>query len=352
MSPRLLVLALGVLLLPGRGASGQLVTGEVLEAETGAPVAGAFDRLMGAGGASRATFLTGPDGRYQVQAPTAGEYSLRVERIGYEAVTVGPLNVESPRVTRQTIRVNQQAIELEGLVVATAGRRCDLDEGSSGATQVVWDQVRTALDAASWTSRQRGLSFRIRHRQSRLSPGDGTVIDENRSTVTALGGNSVRSLPAEVPAAEGYVRTLEDGSFEDFGPDAEVVLSRPFLDAHCFGLRRGEGDTEGMIGLEFEPAGTPERSDVSGVAWLDEATSRLVFLEFHYEGLPYDVGTEHAGGEVHYEELPDGRWIVRDWVIRAFDVEAIELYDGPSSGPPEFVQASPPCGSIVIWTRR
>jgi hypothetical protein len=41
-----------------------------------------------------------------------------------------------------------------------------------------------------------------------------------------------------------------------------------------------------------------------------------------------------------------------DEIISAVNVEAIELYDSPSSGPPEFTQASPPCGSVVVWTRR
>ena len=327
MKIRPLLLALAVALAAAGGASGQLVMGEVVEAETGAPIAGAFVRLLGVDGAGRAAFLTGPDGRYQVQAPAAGEYTLQVERIGYEAVSVGPLQVEAPGVTRQTIRVNQQAIELAGLVVATEARRCSLEDGNAGSTQVVWSQVRTALDAASWTSRQRGLSFRIQQRQRRLSPGDGTVLDEERRTIPALGGNSVRSLPAAELAESGYVRTADDGSFEYFGPDAEVVLSPAFLDGHCFGLRRGEGETAGMIGLEFVPAGTPDRPDVSGVAWVDEASSRLVFLEFSYQGLPYEVGTELAGGEVHYEELPDGRWIVRDWFIRAPAIRVVQSDD-------------------------
>ena len=68
------------------------------------------------------------------------------------------------------------------------------------------------------------------------------------------------------------------------------------------------------------------------------------------------------GGIVRFPRLLGGSAVAQmdvggdvrtlDDIIGAFDVEAIELYDGPSSGPPEFVQSSPPCGSIVIWTRR
>ncbi|HSG46749.1 MAG TPA: hypothetical protein VLA43_02925, partial [Longimicrobiales bacterium] len=41
-----------------------------------------------------------------------------------------------------------------------------------------------------------------------------------------------------------------------------------------------------------------------------------------------------------------------DEIVRAYDIEAVELYDSPSEGPAEFVQTQPPCGSIVIWTVR
>lgn len=323
----------GALLLAGllwtlwgghRPLSAQLVTGTVVEAETGIPVAGAFVRIEGVRAGARTSFLTAEDGRYQVQAGELATLSLIVERIGYERLVVGPIDVENPGVTRREIRVSQTAIELTGITVESDARRCSLDEDEGGGTQVVWSQVRTALNASSWTGRRRGLAFQIMQRQRRLDPDDGTVLDEARQRIPALAGNSVRSLPAEDLVQNGYVRTTEDGNFEYFAPDAEVVLSDEFLAQHCFGLRRGEGPTAGMIGLVFEPVADRELPDVSGVAWVDEATSRLDFLEFGYTGLPYDVGTEFAGGKVYYEELPDGRWIVRDWAIQAPAVRIVQ----------------------------
>jgi hypothetical protein len=325
-------LLLGLVILPGAVAA-QLVTGTVLEAETGTPVAGAFVRIEGVRPGARTSFLTGEDGRYQLQAGEVENVSLIVERIGYERLVVGPIAVEYPGVTRREIRVSQTAIELTGITVESDARRCSLDEDEGGGTQVVWSQVRTALNASSWTGRRQGLSFQIMQRQRRLDPGDGTVLDETRRRVPALAGNSVRSLPVEDLVANGYVRTTEDGNFEYFAPDAEVVLSEEFLSQHCFGLRRGEGPTEGKIGLVFEPIPGRELPDVSGVAWVDEATSRLDFLEFGYTGLPYDVGTEFAGGRVYYEELPDGRWIVRDWAIQAPAIRVVQSdFRSPGSG--------------------
>ena len=322
-----LVALVAALLLLGGGLeplAAQLVTGAIVEAETGIPVAGAFVRIEGVRPGANTSFLTAEDGRYQVQAGEVASVSLVVERIGYERLVVGPIEVEYPGVTRREIQVSQTAIELAGLTVESDARRCSLDEEEGGGTQVVWSQVRTALNASSWTGRRRGLSFQIMQRQRRLDPGDGTVLDETRQRVPALAGNSVRSLPVTDLVENGYVRTTDEGNFEYFAPDAEVVLSDEFLSQHCFGLRRGEGPTEGMIGLVFEPVPDRELPDVSGVAWVDEATSRLDFLEFGYTGLPYDVGTEFAGGLVYYEELPDGRWIVRDWAIRAPAIRIVQ----------------------------
>jgi protocatechuate 3,4-dioxygenase beta subunit len=337
-----------LLLLGAAPASAQLITGEVVEAETGAPVAGAFVRLVDVPPGPRSSFLTGPDGRYQLQTGAAGSFTLLVERIGYERLEVGPLEVEYPGVTRRTIQVSQTAIELAGITVESEGRRCSVPEEEDGGTQLVWSQVRTAMDAASWTRRRGGLSFQIRERQRRLDPGDGTVMDETRRTIPAMGGNSVRSLPASELSERGYVRTAADGSFEYFAPDAEVVLSEEFLAQHCFGLRRGEGATAGMIGLAFEPVPGREAADVAGVAWVDESTSRLTFLEFGYTGLPYDVGTELAGGEVRYEELPDGRWIVRDWVIRAPALRVVQSDRRSSTGDRVMVQEVYETGAEVL----
>jgi Carboxypeptidase regulatory-like domain len=309
---------------PGRHlASAQVVTGVVLETGTGSPVAGALVRLVDAEGRPVRSFLTAADGRYRLPVGSAGSYYLTVERIGYENTRVGPLDVDASGTVVRNVPVAQTAIELEGLTVQGSGRRCALGGEDAGGTQIVWSQVRKALDAATWTSREANLTFQVRRRARRLSPRDLTIQDEAYESTWAGGGNSVRSLPAEELATKGYVRTAAGGGVEYFAPDAEAILSDAFLSRHCFSLREGGTAAPGMIGLAFEPMRGRDTTDVAGTMWVERSTGRLDRVEFSYVGLAFDVDREDAGGLIRYAQLPDGRWIVRDWYIRAPTVRVV-----------------------------
>jgi hypothetical protein len=315
------------------GASAQTLEGTVLEEGSGVPVAGAQAWLEDPDGGRVASFVTARDGRYRLRAPGAGPYLLVVDRIGYRRERAGPLELHPDDTVIRDVRLAQRAIELEGLVVGTAPRQCDLRDGGSGATQTVWDLVRRALDAATWTDRAGVLDFRVRRWERRLDAGSLSVLDEDASVSSTRGGNSVRSLPADALAADGYVRTTPDGFIEYFAPDAEVLLSDTFLERHCFSAREGEDSMDGYVGLTFEPLPDSDRSDVTGIMWVDRNTGRLDHVAFGYTGLPFEAGADHAGGRVRYAELPDGRWIVRDWRIRAPVVRVLRIR-GPE-GPVE-----------------
>jgi len=214
-APRLLALAcvaLAPLLAPPARAQAQLVTGTVQESGSGAAVAGALVRLLDAEGDVVRSFLTAADGRYRLRGARNGPHTLVVERIGYASTRIGPVHLSGGGATLRNIVVTQNPIELEGLTVEGAGRRCDLRDEGTGATQVVWAQVRTALEASTWTGREGNLGFRIRAWERRLSPGDLTILDEGHRTYRTRAGNSVRSLPARELAQGGYVLADCDGT--------------------------------------------------------------------------------------------------------------------------------------------
>ena len=75
-----------------------------------------------------------------------------------------------------------------------------------------------------------------------------------------------------------------------------------------------------MVGLAFEPVRHEhDRVDVDGVLWIDSETSRLRTLDFRYTGIepPSHLGTGPGPyGQVVFDQLPGGGWIVRDWWIR------------------------------------
>ncbi len=141
-----------------------------------------------------------------------------------------------------------------------------------------------------------------------------------------LTSNPWKSLPVDDLLSGGFVRPDGDGSAY-YAPDADVLLSDAFLDTHCMRLADGENDSEGLIGLAFEPVGDRGITEISGVLWVDPSNGELRWLDYGYEYL--DVpNRERLGGRVRFEGLPDGTWIVRDWVIRMPLLSATRLRTG------------------------
>ncbi len=308
-------LLLAGLVWPAGGVA-QSIVGTVTEGDTGRPVTGAMVRLLSGDRPTGVRFLTAADGAYRLVPPEPGTYWLRVERIGFSGSRIGPVEVGPGRTVRRDLPVATAPVRLEGLDVSADRRRCSLDDGAGDATQVVWDEARKALAAATWTEREVGLRFLLDQTVRRLDPRGRTVTDESRQEMRVVGGNSVRSLPPADLVAGGYVR--EDGGFVYYyGPDAEVLLSDPFLETHCFRLVEGPSEEPHLLGLAFEPVPDRDTTDIEGVVLLDRATARLDRVEFRYTGLATSLGRDQARGTVRFLELADGRWVVRDWAIRA-----------------------------------
>ena len=66
----------------------QRVVGRVLERGGGGPVAGAMVRLATDAGLLGNGWLTGRDGRFRLDATSAGTYRIRVERIGFRTTVL------------------------------------------------------------------------------------------------------------------------------------------------------------------------------------------------------------------------------------------------------------------------
>lgn len=330
---------------------GQVIVGVVQEAGSGSPVAGALVRLLDGRGGVVGSFLTAADGRYRLAAAAAGPHALLVERIGYERSRIGPVEIGPGGTTRRNLVVAQRPIELEGLRVEGSGRRCDLRDEGSGVTQVVWAQVRTALEASTWTKRDGNLGFRLRGWERRLDQNGETILDEAHRISLSRAGNSVRSLPAEELAAGGYVRATEDGMVEYFAPDAEALLSDSFLAGHCFSVRAGKGAEDGLVGLDFEPVADRDTTDVRGTIWVERRLARLERIDFEFVGLSYEVGEGLAGGRIEYVQLPDGRWVVEEWRIQAPAVVVVRSTSSLGRRDRQMVEAVYETGAEVVSVR-
>lgn len=294
-------------------AAGQVVQGRVSDLAGGEPVDAAMVVLLDEEGRRRASTLTNASGLFRLDAPSAGLFRVRVERIGFRSA-YSDLHRLTPGDTAFIgVEVDVRPIPLTGIDVEGSGR-CEVRPEEGVATARVWEEARKALAAAAWTDEMELYRYRlveyVRRRDRR-----GREVARPDSTVSErFLGTPFSAPPVDSLLPEGFVRP-EGEDVIYYGPDAEVLLSDLFLDSHCMRLRRGEDEARGLVGLAFEPI--EERpGEVRGVLWLDPASSELRWLDWEYVDLG-DLGLRgDAGGRVVFEGLPNGAWIVRDWEIR------------------------------------
>ena len=313
-------------LAPSESVAQVVVGGEVLEAETLAPLAGAMVTLSEAGGEPVDRVLTNATGRFVTEAAHPGHYEIRVDRIGYASLSTEPFEVGVAG-TFRTVEVPIQPIELAGLDVEGV-RRCELRPEEGRVTALVWEEARKALEAAQWTQSRGLYLYTLLHYVRDLDRSRERIESEERTSTRGSSSAPFVSVSAEELAAKGFVHLDEDSPNDDyvfFAPDAEVLLSDAFLDTHCLGVERGE---EGTIGLTFELVDGRRLPDIEGVIWLDERTAFLQHLEFRYVNLPWRREAGDSGGEVIFTALPNGTWIVREFRIR---MPMLESYCSPGA---------------------
>lgn len=317
MRPRLgaLLLAVTLAAVPAM-AHGQSLLVQVTDADSDRPVRGALLTLEDPTGTRTGSGLTSSSGRSLFEDLAPGRYVVTAELIGYTTgtreVTVAlgePALVEIALATR--------AIELEGIRVEAEGR-CDVRPAAGLTVAEVWDEVRKALEAARWTDEKGVYQYRTRRYERSVDEETGRVSDERTRFGRAYQRTPYLSRPVEDLLENGFVQDPDDtpGGASYFAPDASVLLSDPFLDSHCMRLIIGEDDESGMVGLAFEPIRGRRVPDIAGTFWVDPVTWELGHLEFAYVGTRPDIETHGIGGEVRFQPLPDGTWIVSEWNIR------------------------------------
>jgi hypothetical protein len=296
------------------GALGaQSVRGQLTDSVTRSPLPGAFLTLVDEQGAEKARTITNGAGEFLLTAPAPGVYRLRSKRIGFRPHLSPALTLRAGETSGYNASVDPIPIALQQVVVA-GDRQCDVESGAS--TAALWDEVREALAAVSWTSRVPSYWYELRMFQRELSASARRRGDDSTWSLSGYSLNPIRNVvpPAELEA-QGFV-VVTDTGWVYRAPDADVLLSASFLRTHCFETQAGRGETEGLIGLGFTSARGRSVPDVTGTLWVDRRTSELRQLQFRYIRLPEDVASPNAGGHVEFLRLPSGMWIVRDWAIR------------------------------------
>lgn len=146
------------------------ITGRIIDAETGQPVAGAGVQVVG----TTLGAMSGVDGRYVIVRVPAGTVTITVRRIGYAQKTVTGLMLPAGGALEQDVTLAEAKLQLTAVTVSAAAER-----GS----------VNSALDAQRTAT---GIVNAITAEQISKSPdGDAAKAIQRVSGVTVQDGRSV-----------------------------------------------------------------------------------------------------------------------------------------------------------------
>ncbi len=315
----LTMLLLLAAMLPA-AATAQVVRGRVVDAGARLPVAGAHVLLLDSAGVRQTSVLTNADGAFQLGARTAGRYDVRVEMIGRQTLDRPSIDVQPGQTVDLLIELSLAPIALDALDVRTE-QQCRVRPEAGALTQTVWEEARKALSIEAAVRAQGVYRFSIERFTRELDPTRRRVLSQDVRTISRYTGEPFHSRPAEELIEHGFFESRPDGDWL-YGPNADVLLSDVFLDTHCFFLRR-DGDRPDRIGLAFEPVRGRRIADIEGTLWLDERSAALESIEFAYVNLPGSLPRGNRGGRAIYQRLPDGAFIVSEWVIFSPLVELV-----------------------------
>ncbi|HEU4632306.1 MAG TPA: carboxypeptidase regulatory-like domain-containing protein [Gemmatimonadaceae bacterium] len=355
---RLVASALALAVVLGLGAPASLAAQALrlhaVEAVSERPLAGALADVLDERDSVVARAVLGADGRRFLSLPRPGTVRVRLRRIGYEPYLAPPVVLAGADTVSVELRAPARRVVLAAITV-TAARRCAGDAFADPGLAALWEEIRKALTTTALSREVGTLTLEMRPFRR--------VLDADREVQAEFVGlpQATRAerpyvaRPAGELQREGYVR-LEGKSTVFYGPDERVLLSGEFLVAHCFEAVRGRGPADGLLGLRFTPASRREANDIAGTLWVDSASADLRYLDFwHVTGLlpRAVVGEGRSGGQVIFERLPTGLWIVSAWRLRMprFDGERGLRQPGRADGyeeiggvvtPPEAGPAPPP----------
>ncbi|MEO6445047.1 MAG: carboxypeptidase-like regulatory domain-containing protein [Gemmatimonadaceae bacterium] len=336
-----LVVLPGLLLAaaPARQLLAQVVRGVVREAESARPLAGVLVALESATESSRdetpaPAAATGPrtqlavlsneQGGYELRVSAPGAYVVTAKRIGAMRHRSEPISLAPGETRAYDITLERVRYELPRVAVTTTSP-CARKSGESARIASLWDEVRTALSASQISARDRLARTTVTRYARTLQPRTMRVRTHEQNSRTGVASQPFVSIDPDTLSSRGFAWIEEDGSLVYYAPDAEVLLSDAFLRDHCFSLTVGRDSTAGMLGLAFEPVPRRRQPEVLGTLWVDARTFELRFVAFRYQLLPMMPDDPEARGEVRFERLPNGAWIVSRWFIRMPQVSLTRL---------------------------
>ncbi|HEX6575309.1 MAG TPA: carboxypeptidase-like regulatory domain-containing protein [Gemmatimonadaceae bacterium] len=275
----------------------------------GKPLAGALVAIVNSQNLVVKESLSSSSGSVTLDAP-AGEYRVRVRRIGYRPFYSDPLTV--PRSSPLVLTVESPRIVLQQMVVS-ASSQCGKINPDAATLAELWEEISKALRASQLTMEDLRNYARAETYRREID-GDGIVLANESQAVPIARNRPFGSPDPRALVSLGYVRGNEAAGWQFFGPDERVLLSDQFASTHCFRATRDK-TKPGMIGVAFKPVPKREQADIDGVLWIDEASSELREITFKFVNAG-TVTRYKAGGYSKFSRVPSGAWIVNDWQLK------------------------------------
>jgi hypothetical protein len=136
-------LVLGVSSLPA-----QRVLGRAVRDTDGTPLAEALIILLDDRGQERARTITSPSGGFELRAPAAGRYRLRILRIGQRGWETPPFDLAMDQISRPPVRVPDRPFELQELTAFARRPNCQVTLGDASVGAALLEAAQTALGLA------------------------------------------------------------------------------------------------------------------------------------------------------------------------------------------------------------
>ena len=299
----------------GAQARAAVVTGEIVAPENSRPLEGVMMTLLDSADARRsAGFSSG--GQFTLVAPAPGTYRVRAEIVGRATVTSDPFVLAKGDSTHQRITGGVRLAVLSTVKIIERSP-CTTARMQEGAETIrLWEETSKALRAASFAEESQMMTFQVlvwyREQETRNRISYMSNFDTLKVTKTRPFANRT---PAQL-AKDGYAK-VSRREIIYYAPDHTSLLSNEFLTQHCFWTAPYEA-SEGtsLIGLAFEPVIGRKLPEVRGTFWIDSTSGELQRLDYFYTGVPTADVIPDGGGQLEFQHLPTGAWIVSRWYIR------------------------------------
>lgn len=260
--------------------------------------------------------VTSSDGSFRFADVPAGEYRLKLQRIGYVSAPSSPFLVRSGEVLHYDLRSEAVPVQIEGLRIVgnecyTRGNLQDVPD-----LAVLWNEAEKGVETQGTFLRQHRFTVDLRVQSTERRRGgtqydfstDTTIVLPSTHPVRITTGSIVLRFepPRRDPFASERFGSASSVNFRVGMPDESAILSSTFLVEYCL-ENRLDTQPDGALAIHFRPVrrGRGNRIDVIGTIFLEPETYLLRAMRYEY----YE-GNRHSGtGTIQFTDVqvPGGK---------------------------------------------